>query len=166
MFGGYFLATSFNRIFPRGGFSSDFLTKGNMAVTAARLNLVKGLGPVLQIAEGYTVEIPEEVHDVLDGRTDPTWPTTWFVPNLTGEGAFQDVYTVMNNWGANHCVISYGHIGSDLITLASMLRIPVNMHNVKEEDIFRPSAWGCSEQKIQKLQITVPAKTLVHYISK
>ncbi|EJR50665.1 L-fucose isomerase [Bacillus paranthracis] len=128
--------------FRGGGFSSDFLTKGNMAVTAARLNLVKGLGPVLQIAEGYTVEIPEEVHDVLDGRTDPTWPTTWFVPNLTGEGAFQDVYTVMNNWGANHCVISYGHIGSDLITLASMLRIPVNMHNVKEEDIFRPSAWG------------------------
>lgn len=128
--------------FRGGGFSSDFLTKGNMPVTAARLNLVKGLGPVLQIAEGYTVEIPEEVHDVLDGRTDPTWPTTWFVPNLTGEGAFQDVYTVMNNWGANHCVISYGHIGSDLITLASMLRIPVNMHNVKEEDIFRPSAWG------------------------
>ncbi|MDK7471867.1 L-fucose isomerase [Bacillus paranthracis] len=128
--------------FRGGGFSSDFLTKGNMPVTAARLNLVKGLGPVLQIAEGYTVEIPEEVHDVLDGRTDPTWPTTWFVPHLTGEGAFQDVYTVMNNWGANHCVISYGHIGSDLITLASMLRIPVNMHNVKEEDIFRPSAWG------------------------
>ncbi|UTM15717.1 L-fucose isomerase [Bacillus paranthracis] len=128
--------------FRGGGFSSDFLTQGNMPVTAARLNLVKGLGPVLQIAEGYTVEIPEEVHDVLDGRTDPTWPTTWFVPNLTGEGAFQDVYTVMNNWGANHCVISYGHIGSDLITLASMLRIPVNMHNVKEEDIFRPSAWG------------------------
>ncbi|CAM4270130.1 MULTISPECIES: L-fucose isomerase [Bacillus cereus group] len=128
--------------FRGGGFSSDFLTKGNMPVTAARLNLVKGLGPVLQIAEGYTVEIPEEVHDVLDERTDPTWPTTWFVPNLTGEGAFKDVYTVMNNWGANHCVISYGHIGNDLITLASMLRIPVNMHNVKEESIFRPSAWG------------------------
>ncbi|MBJ8016159.1 MULTISPECIES: L-fucose isomerase [Bacillus] len=128
--------------FRGGGFSSDFLTKGNMPVTAARLNLVKGLGPVLQIAEGYTVEIPEEVHDILDKRTDPTWPTTWFVPNLTGEGAFKDVYTVMNNWGANHCVISYGHIGNDLITLASMLRIPVNMHNVKEEQIFRPSAWG------------------------
>ncbi|OQR57212.1 L-fucose isomerase [Bacillus sp. CDB3] len=128
--------------FRGGGFSSDFLTKGNMPVTAARLNLVKGLGPVLQIAEGYTVEIPEEVHDVLDDRTDPTWPTTWFVPNITGEGAFKDVYTVMNNWGANHCVISYGHIGNDLITLASMLRIPVNMHNVKEENIFRPSAWG------------------------
>ncbi|MED2013153.1 MULTISPECIES: L-fucose isomerase [Bacillus cereus group] len=128
--------------FRGGGFSSDFLTKGHMPVTAARLNLVKGLGPVLQIAEGYTVEIPEEVHDVLDERTDPTWPTTWFVPNLTGDGAFKDVYTVMNNWGANHCVISYGHIGNDLITLASMLRIPVNMHNVKEENIFRPSAWG------------------------
>ncbi|WP_242251330.1 L-fucose isomerase [Bacillus cereus group sp. BfR-BA-01379] len=128
--------------FRGGGFSSDFLTKGNMPVTAARLNLVKGLGPVLQIAEGYTVEIPKEVHNVLDERTDPTWPTTWFVPNLTGEGAFKDVYTVMNNWGANHCVISYGHIGNDLITLASMLRIPVNMHNVKEENIFRPSAWG------------------------
>ncbi|MDR4945140.1 L-fucose isomerase [Neobacillus cucumis] len=128
--------------FRGGGYSSDFLTKGEMPVTAARLNLVKGLGPVLQIAEGYTVELPEEVHDVLDKRTDPTWPTTWFVPNITGEGAFKDVYTVMNNWGANHCVISYGHIGSDLITLASMLRIPVNMHNVKEEQIFRPSAWG------------------------
>jgi L-fucose/D-arabinose isomerase len=128
--------------FRGGGYSSDFLTKGEMPVTAARLNLVKGLGPVLQIAEGYTVELPGEVHDVLDRRTDPTWPTTWFVPNLTGEGAFKDVYTVMNNWGANHCVISYGHIGSDLLTLASMLRIPVNMHNVKEEQIFRPSAWG------------------------
>jgi L-fucose/D-arabinose isomerase len=128
--------------FRGGGYSSDFLTKGEMPVTAARLNLVKGLGPVLQIAEGYTVELPGEVHDVLDRRTDPTWPTTWFVPNLTGEGAFKDVYTVMNNWGANHCVISYGHIGSDLLTLASMLRIPVNMHNVKEEHIFRPSAWG------------------------
>lgn len=128
--------------FRGGGFSSDFLTKGNMPVTAARLNLVKGLGPILQIAEGYSVEIPEEMHDILDKRTDPTWPTTWFVPNITGEGAFKDVYTVMNNWGANHCVISYGHIGSDLITLASMLRIPVNMHNVKEEQIFRPSAWG------------------------
>lgn len=128
--------------FRGGGFSSDFLTKGNMPVTALRLNLVKGLGPVLQIAEGYTVELPEEVHDILDKRTDPTWPTTWFVPNITGEGAFKDVYTVMNNWGANHCVMSYGHIGSDLITLASMLRIPVNMHNVSEKKIFRPSAWG------------------------
>ena len=101
----------------------------------------------------------------MDKRTDPTWPTTWFVPNITGEGAFKDVYTVMNNWGANHCVISYGHIGSDLITLASMLRIPVNMHNVKEEQIFRPSAWGMFGTN-DPSEITVPAKTLVHYTIK
>lgn len=128
--------------FRGGGFSSDFLTKGNMPVTIARINLIKGLGPVLQIAEGYTVDLPEEVHNVLDLRTDPTWPTTWFVPNLTGEGVFKDVYSVMNNWGANHCSMSYGHIGDKLITLASMLRIPVNMHNVDENRIFRPSAWS------------------------
>ncbi|MFH7819700.1 L-fucose isomerase [Neobacillus thermocopriae] len=128
--------------FRGGGYSSDFLTKGNMPVTISRINLVKGLGPVLQIAEGYTVELPEEVHDKLDLRTDPTWPTTWFVPILTGEGVFRDVYSVMNSWGANHCSMSYGHIGHELITLASMLRIPVNMHNVSEERIFRPSAWG------------------------
>ncbi|WP_102275766.1 L-fucose isomerase [Cytobacillus massiliigabonensis] len=128
--------------FRGGGYSSDFLTKGNMPVTIARINLIKGLGPVLQIAEGYTVELPNEMHDTLDLRTDPTWPTTWFVPNLTGEGVFQDVYSVMNSWGANHCSMSYGHNGSDLITLASMLRIPVNMHNVKKDKIFRPSAWG------------------------
>lgn len=127
--------------FRGGGYSTDFLTKGGMPVTIARINLVKGLGPVLQIAEGYTVDLPAEVHDKLDSRTNPTWPTTWFVPNLTGKGAFKDVYSVMNNWGANHCVMSYGHIGSDLITLASILRIPVNMHNVAEEEIFRPSAW-------------------------
>ncbi|REJ24501.1 MAG: L-fucose isomerase [Bacillaceae bacterium] len=128
--------------FRGGGYSTDFLTRGGMPVTISRLNIVKGLGPVLQIAEGYTVDLPEEVHDVLDKRTDPTWPTTWFVPNLTGEGAFKDVYSVMNNWGANHCSISYGHIGADLITLASILRIPVNMHNVPEEKIFRPDAWS------------------------
>ncbi|MDR0269579.1 L-fucose isomerase [Paenibacillus sp.] len=128
--------------FRGGGFSSDFLTRGGMPVTMSRLNLVKGLGPVLQIAEGYTVELPEEVHDKLDKRTDPTWPTTWFAPNLTGEGAFKDVYSVMDNWGANHGAISYGHIGADLITLASILRIPVSMHNVAEEQIFRPRAWG------------------------
>ena len=128
--------------FRGGGYSSDFLTKGNMPVTCARINLVKGIGPVMQIAEGYTVELPEEVHDQLDHRTDPTWPTTWFVPNLTGSGVFKDVYSVMNSWGANHCAMSYGHIGHDLITLASMLRIPVNMHNVTEEKIFRPSAWN------------------------
>jgi L-fucose isomerase len=128
--------------FRGGGYSSDFLTKGGMPVTAARINLVKGLGPVLQIAEGYTVDLPKEVHDKLDLRTNPTWPTTWFVPSVTGEGVFKDVYSVMNNWGANHCSMSYGHIGADLITLASMLRIPVNMHNVPEERIFRPSAWS------------------------
>ncbi len=128
--------------FRGGGYSSDFLTKGEMPVTIARINLVKGLGPVLQIAEGYTVDLPINVHDTLDLRTDPTWPTTWFVPNLTGEGVFKDAYSVMNNWGANHCSMSYGHIGADLITLASMLRISVNMHNVSEEKIFRPSAWS------------------------
>jgi L-fucose/D-arabinose isomerase len=128
--------------FRGGGFSTDFLTKGGMPVTISRINLVRGLGPVLQIAEGYTVDLPPEVHDILDKRTNPTWPTTWFVPILTGKGAFRDVYSVMNNWGANHCSMSYGHIGADLITLASMLRIPVNMHNVPEEKIFRPSAWS------------------------
>jgi L-fucose/D-arabinose isomerase len=127
--------------FRGGGWSVDLLSKGGMPVTATRLNLVKGLGPVLQIAEGYTVDLPEEVHDALDKRTDPTWPTTWFAPNLTGEGVFKDVYSVMNAWGSNHCSISYGHIGADLITLASILRIPVAMHNVPEEKIFRPSAW-------------------------
>ncbi|WP_286229474.1 L-fucose isomerase [Neobacillus mesonae] len=134
--------TSSTGYFRGGGYSSDFLTKGGMPVTIARINLVKGLGPVLQIAEGYTVELPNKVHDQLDQRTDPTWPTTWFVPNLTGEGVFKDVYSVMNSWGANHCAMSYGHIGGDLITLASMLRIPVNMQNVPEAKIFRPSAWG------------------------
>jgi L-fucose isomerase len=113
-----------------------------MPVTMSRINLVKGLGPVLQIAEGWTVELPDEIHKVLDERTDPTWPTTWFVPRLTGNGPFTDVYSVMANWGANHGAISYGHIGADLITLASILRIPVCMHNVNEQDIFRPSAWS------------------------
>lgn len=128
--------------FRGGGFSSQFLTKGEMPVTMARLNLIKGLGPVLQIAEGYAVNLPEEIHKVLNERTDPTWPTTWFVPNITGKGAFKDVYSVMANWGANHGAISYGHIGAELITLASILRIPVNMHNVADEKIFRPSAWN------------------------
>jgi L-fucose isomerase len=108
----------------------------------ARLNLIDGLGPVLQLAEGYTVELPPEVANVLEERTNPSWPSTWFVPNLNGEGAFKNVYSVMRNWGANHCALSYGHIGADLITLAAMLRIPVNMHNVSEERIFRPSMWG------------------------
>ncbi len=113
-----------------------------MPVTMSRVNLVKGQGPVLQIAEGFTVDIEDEVHKVLDERTNPTWPTTWFVPKLTGKGAFKDVYSVMANWGANHGAISYGHIGADLITLASILRIPVCMHNVDDDQIFRPSAWN------------------------
>ena len=128
--------------FRGGGFSSCFLSRGGMPITLSRVNLVHGLGPVLQIAEGYTAELPPEVHAVLDQRTDPTWPTTWFVPRLTGQGAFKDVYSVMANWGANHGAFSYGHIGADLITLASMLRIPVSLHNVPEDKIFRPAAWN------------------------
>ena len=128
--------------FRGGGYSTQFKTKGSMPITMSRVNLVKGLGPVLQIAEGYTVELEDDVHDILDKRTNPTWPTTWFAPKLTGEGAFKDVYSVMANWGANHGAISYGHIGADLITLASMLRIPVSMHNVDEDKVFRPSAWN------------------------
>ena len=128
--------------FRGGGFSTEFITRGDMPVTMCRINLVDGLGPVLQIAEGYTVELPEEVGIPLMERTDPTWPTTWFAPKLTGKGAFKSVYDVMNNWGANHGAISYGHIGGDLITLASMLRIPVNMHNVPPERIYRPKVWG------------------------
>lgn len=127
--------------FRGGGFSSNFLTQGGMPVTMSRINIIKGLGPVLQIAEGYTVNLPEDVHKILDERTDPTWPTTWFAPILTRKGFFKDVYSVMNNWGANHGAISYGHIGEDLITLVSMLRIPVCMHNVPEERVFRPSTW-------------------------
>jgi len=128
--------------FRGGGFSSGFLTRGGMPVTMSRVNLIKGLGPALQIAEGYTVDLPEEVHRTLNERTDPTWPTHWFVPNLTGGGPFRDVYSVMYNWGANHGVLSFGHVGADLITLAAMLRIPVCMHNVPEERIFRPSVWA------------------------
>jgi L-fucose/D-arabinose isomerase len=128
--------------FRGGGYSSNFLTKGGMPVTMSRLNLVKGIGPVLQIAEGWTAELPADVHKLLDERTDKTWPTTWFVPRLTGKGPFADVYSVMYNWGANHGAFSFGHIGADLITLAAMLRIPVCMHNVEDKDIFRPSAWG------------------------
>lgn len=128
--------------FRGGGFSSNFLSKGGMPVTMSRLNLVKGLGPVLQLAEGWTVEIDSEIHKVLNERTDKTWPTTWFAPRLCDKPAFRDVYSVMNNWGANHGAISYGHIGQDLITLASILRIPVCMHNVEEDKIFRPAAWN------------------------
>jgi L-fucose isomerase len=128
--------------FRGGGYSSDFVTEGDMPVTMSRLNLVKGLGPVLQIAEGVTVTIPDAVHDKLDERTDPTWPSTWFVPRTNGEGPFKDVYSVMASWGANHGAVSYGHIGADLITLASILRIPVCMHNVNLEHIYRPSYWN------------------------
>ena len=128
--------------FRGGGYSSKFLSKAGMPMTMSRVCLIDGLGPVLQIAEGYTVELDPEVHKTIDNRTDSSWPTTWFAPNITGEGAFKDVYSVMNNWGANHGAISYGHIGADLITLASMLRIPVAMHNVPEEKIFRPSTAG------------------------
>ncbi len=128
--------------FRGGGYSSRFVTEAEMPVTMIRLNLVKGLGPMLQIAEGWTVKLPEEVTDVLWKRTDYTWPCTWFAPRITGEGAFKTAYDVMNNWGANHGAISYGHIGADLITMCSMLRIPVAMHNVPEEKIFRPAAWN------------------------
>lgn len=128
--------------FRGGGFSSNFLSRGGMPVTMVRLNLVKGLGPVLQLAEGWTVDIDPEIHEKLNMRTDPTWPTTWFVPRLTGKGPFADVYSVMNCWGANHGAISYGHIGADLITLCSILRIPVCMHNVDDARVFRPAAWN------------------------
>ena len=128
--------------FRGGGFSSHFTTRSEMPATMIRLNLVKGLGPVLQIAEGWTVNLPDEVSDALMERTNPTWPCTWFAPRCTGEGAFKTAYDVMNNWGANHGAISYGHIGADLITMCSMLRIPVCMHNVPEDKIFRPAAWN------------------------
>ena len=128
--------------FRGGGYSSRFLTREEMPCTMIRLNLVKGLGPVLQIAEGWTVNLPDEVSDILWKRTDYTWPCTWFAPRITGKGAFKTAYDVMNNWGANHGAISYGHIGADLITMCSMLRIPVCMHNVPEEKIFRPASWN------------------------
>jgi L-fucose isomerase len=133
---------SITEYFPGGGWSTRYATRGGMPVTICRLNLVKGLGPALQIAEGETVALPSAVHKILDERTNPTWPTTWFVPRLTGKGAFGNVFTVMDNWGANHCALCYGHRGADLISLAAMLRIPVYMHNVAEEDVFRPSAWN------------------------
>ena len=128
--------------FRGGGYSSRFVTEAEMPATMIRLNLVKGLGPVLQIAEGWTIHLPDEVTDKLWKRTDYTWPCTWFAPRTTGEGAFKTAYDVMNNWGANHGAISYGHIGADLITMCSMLRIPVCMHNVDEDKIFRPAAWN------------------------
>ncbi len=128
--------------FRGGGFSSMFYTKGGMPITISRINIIKGIGPILQLAEGHTVDLPNDVNEILTERTNPTWPTTWFTPRLTGKGNFKDVYSVMANWGANHCASSYGHIGADLIALASQLRIPVSMHNIDEEKIFRPSAWS------------------------
>jgi L-fucose isomerase len=128
--------------FRGGGFSSTFDTKGGMPITMSRINIVRGLGPALQIAEGFTIDLPGDVHKALTERTNPTWPTTWFVPGLTGEGNFRDVYSVMASWGANHGAFTYGHIGAQLITLASILRIPVSMHNVPREKIFRPGAWS------------------------
>lgn len=129
--------------FRGGGFSSNFLTKGGMPMTMLRVNIVKGLGPVLQLAEGWTVDLDPEVHKTLDRRTDPTWPTTWFTPRLDPtKDAFKDVYSVMNNWGANHGAICHGHVGADIITLCSILRIPVCMHNIADKDIFRPAAWN------------------------
>lgn len=128
--------------FRGGGYSSGYLTRGGMPMTMSRINLIKGLGPVIQIAEGYSLDLPIKVHEQLNERTNPTWPSTWFVPRLQDNGPFRDVYSVMYNWGANHGAISYGHIGADLITLASMLRIPVSMHNVSETQVFRPSAWA------------------------
>lgn len=128
--------------FRGGGYSSHFKTGAEMPVTMLRINIIDGVGPTMQIAEGYTAVLPDEVHKALDMRTDPTWPTTWFAPRLNGKGAFKDVYSVMANWGANHGVTVGGHVGADLITLASMLRIPVAMHNVPEEKLFRPHVWG------------------------
>lgn len=133
---------SITEYFPGGGLSTRFRTRGGMPATMIRLNLVGGLGPALQIAEGHTVDLPDEVHEALDDRTNPSWPTTWFSPILTGQGAFTSAYEVMNRWGANHCVMTYGHVGHLYLTLASMLRIPVYMHNVAPERIFRPSAWS------------------------
>jgi L-fucose isomerase len=132
---------SITEYFPAGGWSTDFTTTGDLPVTMFRLNLMAGVGPVLQIAEGHTTQLPEEVDAKLDARTNPSWPTTWFVPRLTGEGAFRNVYEVMAHWGANHGAISIGHIGADLITLAAILRIPVDMHNVSVDEVYRPTAW-------------------------
>ena len=128
--------------FRGGGYSVHYVTRGGAPVTMMRLNIVKGLGPVLIVAEGWSVDLPAEVHKTLDERTDPGWPTTWFAPRLTGKGAFTDVYSVMANMGANHGAFTYGHIGADILTLASMLRIPVYAHNIPDDQIYRPSAWG------------------------
>jgi len=132
---------SITEYFPGGGWSTRYKTKGGMPVTMTRLNIIKGLGPALQLAEGYTVELDEDVHDALDQRTNPTWPTTWFAPRLTGKGVFESVYSVMDAWGSNHCVMTPGHVGADFISLAANLRMPVYMHNLENEQVFRPSSW-------------------------
>ena len=128
--------------FRGGGFSSCYLSRGGMPMTMSRISLVKGLGPVLQLAEGWSVDLPEAVHRTLEARTDPSWPTTWFAPRLTGKGPFRDAYSVMAAWGANHGALAHGHVGADFIALASLLRIPVSMHNVPAEKLFRPSVWN------------------------
>ena len=151
--------------FRGGGFSSQFDTKGTMPITISRVNLVKGLGPVLQLAEGWTVELPEKMNKILTDRTNPTWPTTWFAPRLTGKGPFTDVYSVMANWGANHSASSYGHIGADLITLASILRIPVCMHNVDEEK-YSDQVHGMHLEWIRKDLITGHVRPMGHCINR
>lgn len=133
--------------FKGGGFSSGFLTRGGIPMTMIRLNMVKGLVPVLQLAAGWTIDLPAKVYEILNERTNPTWPTHWFVPRLTGEEPLTDVFSAMSKWGANHCAISYGHIGAVLITLAADLRIPVCMHNIQKANIFRPSAWSAFGNK-------------------
>ena len=155
-----------NGYFRGGGYSSRYETRAQMPATMIRLNLVKGLGPVLQIAEGWTVALPEEVSDKLWKRTDYTWPCTWFAPRCDGkEGPFKTAYDVMNNWGANHGAISYGHIGADLITMCSMLRIPVCMHNVPEADVFRPAAWNAFWKWIKKVQTSELARIMDLFIN-
>lgn len=128
--------------FRGGGYSSNFLTRGGVPFTMTRVNIIKGIGPVLQIAEGWSIELPADVHKTLDQRTDSTWPTTWFAPRLTGQGPFKDVWSVMSNWGSNHGVLTVGHVGAEFVTLAAMLRIPVCMHNLEEEQVWRPTAWA------------------------
>lgn len=128
--------------FRGGGYSSNFLTRGGVPFTMTRVNIIKGIGPVLQIAEGWSIELPADVHKTLDQRTDSTWPTTWFAPRLTGKGPFKDVWSVMSNWGSNHGVLTVGHVGAEFVTLAAMLRIPVCMHNLEEEQVWRPTAWA------------------------
>ena len=130
-----------------------------------RVNIIKGLGPVLQIAEGWSVALPKAMHDQLDARTNSTWPTTWFAPRLTGKGPFSDVYSVMANWGANHGVLTIGHVGADFITLAAMLRIPVCMHNVEDGENLSPFRLGRARHGYRRARTTAPARTTGRCIS-